>query len=427
MGGPLQYGQFNTCPTDIVGEIAEHLQADTRTLHSFARVCQSTVVVTRSVLFRDCYVQIGENRHRLTQFVKLLRGENNIAVSIQAIRLGSDSSDGFERTPITLYEVVSLLKALPVVKRLYLDSLDWMPSPHSLFIDFQHTSLCQLYLDSIVCGTEQESPLELLRLCSRWATVTVKDLQCAESTTYMQTGPHKADRLKLNWFPFTGGWRLGIPNPMDALSDIKHLEITDIVDEVTGLVKQLVQENKAALQTLTLELCPIFRVYRYRSFFEICAELRWCTQIQYMSIKIPASHKYLDKSPHRPGTVGGHIEIMKMLVHFMPPSVRCVHLQIDTQVSDSLEEAKRTTTRIAIWKPLAEELAAKQNVQGVRFSVLYDGDNRPNWTRRRKRMINNIHKKTYPIKKGSIAKDCVSFYRSEAGRVEADSIYMRYT
>ena len=119
-----------------------------------------------------------------------------------------------------------------------------------------------------------------------------------------------------------------------------------------------------------------------------------------MAIKIPASKEYLESSPHRPGTVGGHVEIMKRLIHFMPRSVRYVHLQIDTQVSESLQEAKTSATAVARWEPLAETLASKHDVQGVRISFLYNENRRPKWTARRKKTINNIHQKTYPIKQG---------------------------
>ncbi|KAF7790153.1 hypothetical protein EIP86_001105 [Pleurotus ostreatoroseus] len=258
MDGMLPHGRFNTCPTDILGEIAEHMVEDTRSLHCFARLCQSTVAVSRTVLFRDCYVEIGQNRHQLASFIDVLRGQNNIAWSIHAMRLGSDSTDGYERTPVTLQEVVTLLHALPVVQRLWLYTLEWVPSPHSLFLEYKHTSLRHLKLDYIECNSPRESPFELLRVCSQWASVNVKDLQSAQGTTFMQTGPYKADRLKLTWFPFTGDWRLGIPKAADTLTELKHVEITDVVDEVTSLLKELVEGNKETLKALTIELCPIF-------------------------------------------------------------------------------------------------------------------------------------------------------------------------
>ncbi|KAF7792245.1 hypothetical protein EIP86_003281 [Pleurotus ostreatoroseus] len=277
MDGTLSHGRFNTYPTDILGEIAEHMVEDTRSLHSFARLCQSTVAVSRTVLFRDCYVEIGQTRHPLAAFIEVLHGQNNIAWSIHAMRLGSDSTDGYERTPVTLHEVARLLHALPQVRRLWLYTLEWVPSPHSLFLEYEHTSLRHLKLDSIECNSPRESPFELLRVCSQWASVNVKDLQSAQETTFMQTGPHKADRLMLTWFPFTGDWRLGIPKAAEALTELKHIEITDVVDEVTGLLKELVEGNKATLKALTIELCPIFTggCYADRNRFNKLTGRQW--------------------------------------------------------------------------------------------------------------------------------------------------------
>ena len=151
---------------------------------------------------------------------------------------------------------------------------------------------------------------------------------------------------------------------------------------------------------------------------------------------------YLDSSPSRPGTVGGHLEGLRMFIHFLPPSVRCIHLQIDTGDSDSVADAKSAATGIATWRPLVNTFAAKEAVLGVVVSILYSDERRPCWSRRRKRRINRAHMLNFPIKTGkspslymlvshythlgSIARDRVCFYRTEAGRAEADLIFSTY-
>ena len=412
---------FTSCPTDVLGEIAQQMDEDIPTLQCFARLCRATVAVSRTVLFRTCNASIGDKRP-IHSFVAVLRGENNIARSIKAVKLASYTKHAYDTpgpSPISLPDIVCLLKALSVVESLTLDGLLWIPSPSSLSIQYRHHSLKQLTLKSVECSSTQESPLELLRLCEHWESVRIKDLEAAQGTTHMQTGPHRVDRLSVMWSAITGDWRLGISRTVDVVTRIKHLVIREVLEEVTGLVQQLVVENERTLEAFTVDLCSMFSsecekrvhtalvlrtdldpVRRYKPFFNIGEVVPRCIRMRYFDITVPVSEEYLASSPARPGTVGGHVGVMKLLLQSLPPSVRCVHLHIYAGNCESLPESKAAATALAKWEPLIDTLAVMENVQGIVVSFHYGENNRPCWSARRKRGIYKAHMRNFPIKRG---------------------------
>ncbi len=136
--GSHSFTMLHHLPSETIEDIAWNLLPTTKDVRSLSTVHTSMVRPTRKALFRDCHLRVGNGRRPLEEFAALLANENSIS---NVIRVLSVEGDNKARTPIlNLEEIITLIKSLPVLKKLGLYGLAWTPSSSTLPL-YKHETL----------------------------------------------------------------------------------------------------------------------------------------------------------------------------------------------------------------------------------------------------------------------------------------------
>lgn len=237
---------------DIVYDIARYVrQDDLRSLALASRSCRGPA---HKELF--CVVTIRPTPNSaewLHKFIDLVTDDFLLPKYIHSVILRG--TQYAQTATCDLYMICTLLKHLPVLKKLTLDSLRWRRNPRPASVIKPHDTLDGLHVHQVYAGRDGSSPLELLFCAKSWITVNISNVihhaTMLPLTSSTSTVPVSKLVLKQDAFMADIG---DMPCPA---REVVMLRVEYIDEEHTALVERIIRNSSQTLQFLLLNLNPL--------------------------------------------------------------------------------------------------------------------------------------------------------------------------